>query len=375
MTKRHPGMDLLRILSAMMIVALHFCGYSENLLIATASSRGLFVSANIIEALCICGVNIFVMVACYNNIHSAHTEINNGIKRLSKLWVQTIMVTIPLGVVLFTFFARDASIISVLQSIIPITTRGYWFITAFAGLCLLFPLLNRVSANASNSTLAAIAGVLLLVYSAIPTFCELFGFVEVQHGYSLVWFVTIYFCIAVYVRFEKKIALPKFIGFVGYISMSAVIAGSVVMLERILRGGNFTGNENYIIRNYASIPVALQAFCLFFACAGIRFRSHTFKAFLVFLANGSLLSYLLHMHPILKEIYLKYSIADYFPVSSVLFIISCVCASCVVPLFGALLYKVIERPVAVISTKISEVIWNCLIKAGKKTEAGVSCIK
>lgn len=243
MVNRNSGMDLLRILSTNMIVILHFVGYSDNLLIATAASKNIFITANALETLCICGVNTFVIATCYNNIHSAHTEIKSGVKRLTKLWAQTVVITIPLCILLLAFGNTEASMTSILQSILPITTRGYWFISTFAGLCLLLPLLNRVVINASTPILVLTAGILMLIYSIVPTFFEYFGWLEVQHGYSLVWFITLYFCTAVFIRLEKNISIKKRVGIIGYLLMSAVIFASVITLDWLTRGGGLQATK------------------------------------------------------------------------------------------------------------------------------------
>lgn len=371
-TNRHSGMDLLRILSTMMIVLLHFAGYSGNLLIATATNRNMFIATNVLEALCICGVNIFVIVACYNNIHMARIEIKSGVKRLSKLWAQTVMITIPVCVLLLALGVTDVPMTSILQSILPITTRGYWFVTTFAGLCLLFPLLNRVVIHANTSMLAVTAGILMLIYSIIPTLCEYFGWVEVQHGYSLVWFITLYFCTAVYVRLEESISIPKCVGLVGYFLMSAVIFSSVIVLELLTRGRGSTGNENYIIRNYASIPVALQAFFLFLVCSRLKLHSTRIKKIFIFIANGSLVSYLLHMHPMLKEIYRKIDMANYFPKSPMLFIFSSICMACIISIVSAILYVLLEKLVTFISAKTANVLWSSALKVEKRMKSGIS---
>lgn len=372
MSNRHSGMDLLRILSSLMIVMLHYAGYSGNLLIATAVSRNMFITANVLEALCICGVNTFVIATCYNNILSAHTEIKSGVKRLVKLWVQTVMITIPVCVLLLALGITNASMTSIIQSILPITTRAYWFVTAFAGLSLLLPLLNRVVLTASTSVLAVTAGILMLMYSIIPTFCEYFGWIEVQHGYSLAWFVTLYFCTAVYVKIEKNIAIPHCAGIAGHFLMSAMLFASVIILESLLRGGPFAGNENYIIRNYASIPVALQTFFLFLLCSRIKNRSAGVKKILIFIANGSLVSYLIHMHPVLKQIYLEIGITTYFPKTPMIYVLSCIFTACIIVIVSAVLYSLLEKPVALISTRITNALWRFALKVINRVEVSTS---
>ena len=98
--QRLAGLDVLKIISAIMIVMLHYLGYSDNLLIKSAQSRELFIAANLLEAFCICGVNVFVIISCYISIKANKTSIKSGISRAVSVWVQTICITIPLAAIL-----------------------------------------------------------------------------------------------------------------------------------------------------------------------------------------------------------------------------------------------------------------------------------
>ena len=75
------GLDLLKIISTLMIVALHYIGYSGNLTTASAGTKPLFLTANLMESFFICGVNVFVIISCYLSIKRCDKYALSGVKR------------------------------------------------------------------------------------------------------------------------------------------------------------------------------------------------------------------------------------------------------------------------------------------------------
>ena len=351
--QRLVGLDILKILSAIMIVVLHFNGYSGNLLIKSAQTRELFITANLLEAFCICSVNVFVIISCYISIKATKVSVEDGIYSAFFVWVQTICVTVPLAVILLVVGVAEFSFSDLLRSVLPFSTRTYWFITTFVCFRLLLPLLNR-SVNAMHSrSLLYLSVVLVLVYSAIPTVFEIFGWQDVQHGYSLVWFITLYYCTAFLVKSNLIKRIPVWISSGAYVISSFLIFLSVLVIWKV--GGVLSGRENYIIRNYASIPVLVQAFSLFLCFTGVNLKENTKAENLVsVLASGSLMSYILHMHPMLKTIYGSEEINRLFPTSALPFALCCLVVAVVVFLLGVLVYQVLKKPIQRISDFLAD---------------------
>ena len=264
--KRTVSLDILKTIAALMIIALHYNGYSGNLTPSTTSSYGLFATANLMEAFCICGVNVFVIISCYISIRAMKTDIKSGIKRSVSVWAQTIIVTVPLAMILLLTGIAKFSVKDVLSSILPFSTRAYWFITTFMCFSLLLPFLNRSVNALSVSALLYLSCALVGIFCVIPTFFELFGWNDVQHGYSLTWFVTLYYCTAFLVKSELYKKVPTWVYAVGCLVCSLLLWASVLVIGSV---GPLSGYANYFLRNYASIPVFIQSFALVFAFLGL----------------------------------------------------------------------------------------------------------
>ena len=264
--KRSVSLDILKTIAALMIITLHYVGYSGNLPVGAAPNYGLFAAANLMEAFCICGVNVFVIISCYISLNAMKTDIQSGIKRSVTVWVQTIVITIPLAALLLLTGIAKFSVKDVLSSVLPFSTRAYWFITTFVCFCLLLPFLNRSVKALSVKALSYLACALAAIFCVIPTFFELFGWNDVQHGYSLAWFVTLYYCTAFLVKSELYKKLPTWVYGAGYLVCSLLLWASVLVIGRI---GPLSGYANYFLKNYASIPVFIQSFALVFAFLGL----------------------------------------------------------------------------------------------------------
>lgn len=355
--KRAVGLDILKTIAALMIITLHYVGYSGNLPVGGASTYSLFSTANLIEAFCICGVNVFVIISCYISINSMKTDISGGIKRFISVWTQTIVVTIPLAIILLLTGITKFSVKDILSSVLPFSTRAYWFITTFMCFSLLLPFLNRSVKALSVSALLYLSCALVVIFCVIPTFFELFGWNDVQHGYSLAWFITLYYCTAFLVKSELYKKAPAWCYAVGYFVCSILLWVSVVVIGSIKP---LSAYANYFLRNYASIPVFLQSFALVFTFLGLDFKiSDTRKQSIpAFLASGSLMSYILHMHPLLKQFYTRIPIETAYPKSIPMFLLGCVVVSIGVYLVSVCVYHVLKRPI----NKVANWIANLFLK-------------
>ncbi len=352
--QRNQGIDILKILSAFMIVLLHYLGYSDNLRSATASSQSLFYISNLIEAFCICGVNVFVIVSCYINIRSMKTEASSGLGRALHAWTQTIFITIPLGIILLITRLADFAISDVAQSVFPFSARAYWFVSAFICFSLLVPFLNRIIAKIEVRSLAAITAILVVVYSFIPTLFGFFGWKEVQNGYSLAWFVTLYFCTALLIKskFEEKLSCR--VSMLIYLLSSLTVFASVVVLQKFGVGVY----ETYIISNYASVPVLIQSLALvnIFTHINVHIKGAVPTKLVSFAAEGTLLSYVIHMHPMLKQIYVKHQISQYYPKQILPYLLLAIAFGIVICIVGAVVYRIIKRPVRAVSDYMMKLI-------------------
>lgn len=335
----------------MMIIVLHYNGYSGNLLLSTAANHSLFAVANLLESFCICGVNVFVIVSCYLSIKSMKTDIESGIKRFVSVWDQTIIVTVPLALILLAIGMAKFSVKDVLSSVLPFSTRAYWFITTFMCFSLLLPFLNRSVKALSVSSLLYISCALIFIFCVNPTFFELFGWNDVQHGYSLAWFVTLYYCTAFFVKSQWYQKVPAWAFGVGYAICSFLLWASVLVIGRI---GPLSGYANYFIRNYASVPIFIQSFALVFAFLRLDIKiSSKENSTPSILASGSLMSYILHMHPLLKQFYTRINIGVFYPKSLPMYILGCMVISVSIYLLGVFVYNVLKPSIVKLSDYVS----------------------
>lgn len=164
------------------------------------------------------------------------------------------------------------------------------------------------------------------------------------------------------VGFDINKKIPTWLNCCGYVFSSLLIFLSVVVLEKVK--GVLPIEEDYIIRNYASIPIVVQSFSLFLVFSKIKFNK--MKKIIVILSSGSLMSYILHMHPLLKQIYTRISIQQFYPKTIISYTIFCVLISILIFLIGVIVYQLLNKIIFKFKVKFMEFIENIIKKINIK---------
>ena len=134
---RSYSLDILRILCMLMIVSLHFLSHGGMLEYFSESEIPYYIM-NILRALCICSVNVFVLISGYFMVEK--NKIN--IKRIVSIAISILFYSwIYLGLNLaFNFTELDLK--GFLTAIFPISYKLYWFPTCYLFICIISPFLN-----------------------------------------------------------------------------------------------------------------------------------------------------------------------------------------------------------------------------------------
>ncbi len=196
MKKRMANIELLRIVSMMMVVMLHYLGKGELL---PATTGAISVSGYVawgMESLCIVAVNVYMLISGYFLVESGFK-----LHRVIELWCQVLFYTILVPLVLIVLGILPTSIFSIyyiLQTVLPVQMEHYWFITAYIIMYLLSPVLATAAKNMSKERLrGTIIG--LLLFFAVSKSVLPFELVMDNKGYDGLWFICV-FLVAAYMR-------------------------------------------------------------------------------------------------------------------------------------------------------------------------------
>ena len=215
MTVRQSNIELLRLISMLMILILHFNGHA-------LTTSGTFCTAegvlwNLVETLTITAVSIFVLISGYFGIHFK-------IKGVLKLYLRCLIWGL-IGYILYCIFnSSPISISKLLARFLPFTHGKWWFMVTYLELYFLSPVLN-----AAIGTFDKRKHIITIL---------IFGFVTLYMGYcretgedtwgtSLSHFLWLYL-IARYIRLYVNIEIirnKRWLWLLGFIISSGVIFG------------------------------------------------------------------------------------------------------------------------------------------------------
>lgn len=139
MNNRNAGLDILKIYAMLMVVVLHVGGFAFSLNGEAAYSLLTLVAYFAMEAVAYPAIHLFVMIGSWFMLEKV-----NPVKQISRIWLQTWIVTIT-GFIIYVFIINEKpSVWGGVSCIIPFLGRAYWFVTEYIILILLAPFLNKV---------------------------------------------------------------------------------------------------------------------------------------------------------------------------------------------------------------------------------------
>lgn len=288
-TARNYGIDLLRIIAMFFVIVLHCLGRGGILRNATLNSTS-FKAAWLLEIIAYCAVDIFALISGYVS-YNKKTKAKNYIN----LWFQVVFYCL-LTVVVFNIF--NPSIVTgkdYIRSFFPVTKNMYWYFTAFTGLYLLKPILDKAINNIEEKDLKKIFIALIIGYSIVDTFIKRF---TLEGGYTVIWLVILYILGAIIHKCEigKKMKLYQ-----------SLIGISILVLITYLVKIYGTGNINILkdtfgiiinsdlLINYTSITILGIAILFIIGFSKIEFNNIS-KKIIGFGASSAFTIYLLNNH-------------------------------------------------------------------------------
>ena len=183
---RNYGIDFLKILSMFFIVILHSLGHGGLLNHVSASSiQYKFVW--IIEIIAYCAVDIFGLISGYVSYTKEEKKVK--ISNFMKLWMQVVFYSLSITIIFYIFKKNSVLKGDFVSAITPISNNLYWYFTAYAGLFVFMPFINKAIRNSDNIFLRKLFYIIILVFSIFDTKYKRFG---LSNGYSFAWLLILY---------------------------------------------------------------------------------------------------------------------------------------------------------------------------------------
>lgn len=267
---RNIGADVLRLLSMLMVCALHV-----NFLSDCTSCFPNYLY----ETVCIQAVNLFAMLTGYLCIIAGWK-----ISRYINIWFQVAFYA--MGGVLLACGLKSVGMFEAYplpcrSVLLPVPfAGGYWYFTAYTAIFLLIPFLNRLIKNLSQKETGALCLIVALCFPLMSTFR---GYGEIyQTGYNMAWLSALY-VMGAYLRLYPL----KWGRAATCLALMCSLALQSVLY--VVRTPNILG--------YAFPLVVLSSVCMFHLCVGLSIKSPRIVGVVTYMAPLAFGVYLAQCHP------------------------------------------------------------------------------
>lgn len=298
MRERKINLDLLRVLSMLFIVSLHYLGvggayyniYDGNLAGITPN----YLLASWLEALSIVGVNCFVLISGYFLINSTFKW-----KKVKQLYFTTIFYSVAFFIVYTIFYGMSVG--AAVSSFLPISMSTYWFITVYLILYLISPYINILCNNLSQAQHRNLILILIVVFSVWKCVLPFAETIDDRKGYSLTWFIVLYLCGAYINKYGLKLFKKNYLNLASYLGISVLMV--LAKMAAIVASTKFSvlATGQNLLYHYDSITVFLASVFLFVFFTRIRCESVAVAKVVGFVAPSVFAVYLLHENFLWRE--------------------------------------------------------------------------
>ncbi len=291
------NLELLRIISMLMIVSLHFWSKCVNLNELPTFSNAFFLG-NFIRGISYPSVNIYVLISSYFLCRNTFK-----FSKLLKLWLCVAFYSI-LGyiVALFCGFS-NFSLSELIQYFTPVASSEFWFVTVYFGLYTVSPFINLFIDRLEKKTYLALLSVLTILYVIVPSIFWYSSWIGIGKGYTLSWFIYLYL-IGAYIRKYYNInniskQCSRWIVIVCIVSafLPLVVCilsniASLLIFSKTTDGHDLWFNNSIII-----FPLSIFIFLFFLHVKIAKQLTQIINK----IAISTLAVYLIHEHPLLRE--------------------------------------------------------------------------
>lgn len=290
--ERFLGLDLLRILSMLLVLVLHYLSYG-GVLDTPAFGTPYYALVWGLESLAYVAVNCFVLISGYFLSTSTFKP-----SRVLRLVLHVLFFSL-LGLGLTLVLNPQAiGLKQIIKSLTPVSSGVWWYISCYFQLSLLMPLLNMAIKGMNKRQFQLCLGCILLITALIPSII-FWRSIQWPTGFTTLWFVALYFIAAYLRRYEIALSGKKAL-LIYFISSALLLASRFLIgyttravLGHITREGLFYG--------YNSPFVLVASVSLFVACWKMTIKSRPLSFLIRKIAPYTLGVYLFHEHDFFRS--------------------------------------------------------------------------
>ena len=293
-SERNHGIELLRIFAMLLAAVLHILK-KGGVITASEGNLAAYSTVWLLEAAAYCAVNCYALISGYVGYSDRPKPLR--LARCIELWLQVVFYSVIITTVYCIAGVGSVGVSNFADAFLPVTSKQYWYFTAYIGMFFFIPLLNALVRRLNRRALVSLCIMLIAVFSLYDTFASFWKKdpLALVGGHSPLWLGVLY----IFGAAMKKLRVPESMSskkaLLIYASAAVFTALFKITGDRLLR---FVPGSLFV--RDTSPTVLLCAAALSVAFARLK-PCRKLTEFAVLLAPAAFGVYLLHVSPLVFE--------------------------------------------------------------------------
>lgn len=302
--KRKNGIDYFRIILAIMIIIIHMLSKEYGGILSNVSANTLqYFACWGLMAACYVGVNCFALLSGYLSFGKRHSA-----KKAIKFYLQLLFYSIVISIFFIVFFKEKITANLLLETLSPLNSKSWWYINVYLGLTFLMPYLDKIITNCDYLEFKRMFKSFFILFCVSNTLFFQNDVFFLNNGFSIFWIVILYLIGAGINKFKinEIYSIKKSIFL--YVIFTLLTLVSRILIDNVSRMilGKNVGSG--LLYSYLSPTILLSSVFLLLFFINLETKRKFFNKLAATIAGSSLVSYIIHVHPL----FLKYIIKDNF---------------------------------------------------------------
>lgn len=293
-SNRAANFELLKIFAIFLVVSAH---YMDKGGVLPHTTGAISVTGNIawlVEAVCFCSINAFVLVSGYFAPKQEGFKLGKVISFYLELLFYSLLVGV-IAIIAGVVPRETLSLYELLKIVFPISTEQYWFANAYLIVLCISPFLNAGIRSLTQKQFRNVLFVLLFFFSVVKTVVPIKMNYD-NGGNNALWLIIVYLVgayIAMYWQDKfksKKLCLLLYAGFTVLIFLTNVALRAFNMATGKLGDSlSYAYSHNHLF----TLMAAVMIFCFF---RNLSIPDGKLAKIIKVLSGGTLGVYLIHEH-------------------------------------------------------------------------------
>lgn len=293
-SERNHGIELLRIFAMLLAAVLHILK-KGGVITASEGNLAAYSTVWLLEAAAYCAVNCYALISGYVGYSDRPKPLR--LARCIELWLQVVFYSVIITTVYCIAGVGSVGVSDFADAFLPVTSKQYWYFTAYIGMFFFIPLLNALVRRLNRRALVSLCVMLIAVFSLYDTFASFWKKdpLALVGGHSPLWLGVLY----IFGAAMRKLRVPEIVSskkaLLIYASAAVFTALFKITGDRLLR---FVPGSLFVRDTSPTVLLCAAALSVTFA----RFKpGRKLTEFAVLFAPAAFGVYLLHVSPLVFE--------------------------------------------------------------------------